>query len=195
VTISYMNQHADPISLLFASIVSIAAMTTGTPAEPSQYLCTTDQTAGLHYDKQTGEWRPQAFGAGAKYVLRRLSETDRRKWYWFTQREFSHEGTLLPEKDWGFFYSSGDRPPLAKCGDAGYGVFWCTPIGTSYVEFDMDSRRFTIGYLGAYIDQAGSEQLRREHPEVYDHLRTEGAATDPSHPDDLFVEIGKCSPS
>jgi hypothetical protein len=39
------------------------------------------------------------------------------------------------------------------------------------------------------------EQLRRENPERVDWMIAHGKANDPSHPGDLFLEIGNCPPS
>jgi hypothetical protein len=45
-------------------------------ADPLQYLCVGERSAGLHYDSQANEWQPQAF-SGHKYIFRRLNDDDR----------------------------------------------------------------------------------------------------------------------
>jgi len=60
------------------SAVLLMALTFSAGAEPSQYLCTVDQTIGLHYDNQTKVWGPRAFLKN-KYILRRLTDDDRDK--------------------------------------------------------------------------------------------------------------------
>ena len=104
------------MSQILRSFVLIAAMTvmalsSGARAEPNVYLCTVDQAAGLHYDKQTKAWGPRAF-LKSKYFLRRLTNDDRDKakgrWWALLQPH--------PKAEWAFFEFGKDAPmPLAAC--------------------------------------------------------------------------------
>jgi hypothetical protein len=60
-------------------IVTVLAITTAS-ADPSQYLCLAESAGGLHYDKRTQSWRPQAFKADGKYALRRINDDDQKKY-------------------------------------------------------------------------------------------------------------------
>jgi hypothetical protein len=160
-------------------------------AEPSQYLCVVEHAAGLHYNRQTNEWGPQAFGS-KKYVLRQLNDDDRDKktGRWWSLLEDN------PEAHWAFFEFGKEMPmPLLTCRDDLLGpTFVCKHVITDG-GFDKDSRRFELVYHGGYISQGFWEQFRREHLEDYERGLKQGRAFDPSKPDDLFIEIGRCSPS
>lgn len=102
-----------------------------------------------------------------------------------------------PKANWAFFQFEGDMMPLATCEYDTRNIlpsFNCRG-GVLDGSFDMDSRRFEIVVSGGYISQGFWEQFRREDPEQYRWGLSQGRASDPSHPDDLFIEIGKCSPS
>jgi hypothetical protein len=143
------------------------------------YLCVVEQAAGLHYDNQVGAWRPQAFGTSRKYILRKLNEDDRdhQKGKWWSL----FEGR--PKATWAFFEFGRDGVPKATCVE----LFDCQPLVSS-ASFDKDTHRFEMIYHGGYIDQGRWERLRQENPKT--HL-----PVDPANPDDLFIEIGKCSPN
>jgi hypothetical protein len=173
--------------LAWTSLFLVAASSGSALAVPNQYLCTVEHAAGLHYDKQTGAWRPQEFGS-RKYVLRRLTADDRdeKKGKWWP---------LLKDAkaNWAFFnYGEADPMPVASCVENEDALvlpemFSCQPIVGS-AKFDSDTRRFEMIYRGGYIDQGFWEQRRRENP-------TAKLLGNPSKPDDLFIEIGNCSPS
>lgn len=155
-------------------------------AGSSQYLCIVDQSAGLRYDDLTKAWRPQAFAAGSKYVLRRLKDDDLTGKY----------ASLLdqqPELNWGMF-KFGENVPIGACNET-IGLLFCKGLGgvTSDFKVDIESHRFTIAYINGYVNQAFSERALRTPPEKYKHLTAHGEKHDPA-PDDLFVQIGKCSP-
>jgi hypothetical protein len=102
-----------------------------------------------------------------------------------------------PKANWAFFQFEGDMMPLATCEYDTRNIlpsFNCRG-GVLDGSFDMDSRRFEIVVSRGYISQGFWEQFRREDPEQYRWGLSQGRASDPSHPDDLFIEIGKCSPS
>jgi hypothetical protein len=165
-------------------------------AEPSQYLCVVEHAAGLHYDKQTNEWGPHPFTTGdmaAKYVLRKLTDDDRdhQKGKWWSLIEDN------PNANWAFFEFGKEAPiPLETCSDnvEGIPMFICKPVVTEG-SFNKYSRRFEIIVHGGYISQGIWEQYRRENSETYEYNRKNKRALDPSNPDDLFIAIGKCSPS
>lgn len=170
-------------AILAWSSLLLAASSGNAPAEPNQYLCTVEHAAGLHYDKQTGAWRPQEFGA-RKYVLRRITADDRDekrgKWWALFNAKYN----------WAFFnYGEAEPMPVAQCvedKDATMSeLFNCGGIA----KFDSDTRRFEMNQtFGSYITQGFWEQRRRENPKAK-------LPVDPSKPDDLFIEIGNCSPS
>jgi hypothetical protein len=176
-----------------ALIVTIGLfMATRAVAEPSQYLCVVEEAAGLHYDPQNSAWRPEAFGM-RKYTLRRLTNDDRdhqRGKWWVLLDE-------APEANWAFFEPGNDTPmPLSICVDNPKSVsaerFSCKSVLFDAV-FDKSSRRFETIYHASYISQGFFS--RREHPEQYKYRLSRGQVDLASHPDDLFIEIGKCSPS
>jgi hypothetical protein len=155
----------------------LAVAKTAADSETNQYLCVVEQAAGLHYDNQVGAWRPQAFGTSRKYILRKLNEDDRdhqKGWSLFEGR---------PKATWAFFEFGRDGVPKATCVE----LFDCQPLVSS-ASFDKDTHRFEMIYHGGYIDQGRWERLRQENPKT--HL-----PVDPANPDDLFIEIGKCSPN
>jgi len=47
--------------------------------------------------------------------------------------------------------------------------------------------------FAAIINQGFWEQLKLSDPKRFEDERRYGSAHDPSHPDDIFVEIGTCS--
>jgi hypothetical protein len=176
-------------------LVAFGVIATKANGEPTQYLCTVEQSAGLHFDKQIGKWRPREFGA-RKYVLRRLTDEDRNqqtaKW-----RPLIADN---PQADWAFFeYGKTDAMPLSICVEPEKDAilsrdFNCHSI-VQTARFDKETRRFEMTVGSGYIHQGFWEQLRRERPDYFATLLAKGQATDPSKPDDLFVEIGTCSPS
>jgi hypothetical protein len=178
-----MTSATIPLALIAIGLaVPVAAR-----ADPTQYLCTVEHAAGLHYDKQTHAWRPQEFGS-KKYVLRRLTAEDR------DEKKGAYPFLLKdnPKANWAFYSYDADKPmPLASCIEDNDSVMsemlYCQPIVLD-AQFDKDTRRFEIIYHGAYVSQGFWEQRRREDP-------TRKLAGDPSKPDDLFIEIGNCSPS
>jgi hypothetical protein len=177
----------------FLLLVTAVGLTGNANAEPTQYLCTVEQSAGLHFDRQIGKWRPQEF-AGRKYILRRLTDEDhnkqRAKW-WATLDAY-------PEANWAFFeYGKVDPIPLSACKEPGkedfLSYFACHEILLA-ARFDKDTRRFEMTVSPGYIQQGFWEKLRREEPDYFARLLANGRALDPSNPDDGFVEIGTCSP-
>jgi hypothetical protein len=152
----------------------------GAQAEPSQYLCVVEQSAGLHYDRQTKSWAPQAFSTGRKYVLRRVNDDVRQQWAdYFRSR---------PKANW-IFLELGDHSPTALCED----MSGCLAFTGGRVDFDQNSLRFELSNSGSYVSQGIWEQHRSEHPDDYNKpLRLR--PPDPDNPDDLYFAIGRCSP-
>lgn len=166
-------------------------MATSAVAEPSQYLCVVKEAAGLHYGSQNSAWQLQAFEM-RKYTLRRLTDDDqdhqRGKWWALLDK--------APEANWAFFEFGSDTPmPLSICVDHPKSVlaerFSCKSVVFDGV-FDKGlggSKPFTMGatFLKAFS--------RREHPEQYKYRLSRGQEDPASHPNDLFIELGKCAPS
>ena len=76
-------------------------------ADPSQYLCIAEQSAGLRYDKQTKAWAPQVFVTHKKYIFRQLNDDDRKSWRALLKDR--------PGVDWAFF-EFGETIPISLCG-------------------------------------------------------------------------------
>ena len=83
------------------SAILLVATSTVAQADPSQYLCLAERSAALHYDKQAKTWAAQAFVPNDKFVLRRLSDDERKNW--------------RSNAKWGFF-GLGETWPTALCG-------------------------------------------------------------------------------
>jgi hypothetical protein len=149
-------------------------------ADPSRYICVTEQSVGLHYNKQSQAWSPTSFAANRKYVLRQLNDDDRKQWSVLIK---SH-----PKTDWAFF-EIGNDVPIALCtDDLLFSCAWGSMI------FDKSSLRFERANYGGYTSQGYWEKLRSEKSDQYDSGVKYHRAVDPDKPDDLFFEIGKCSP-
>ena len=183
-----MFQYLRGVALIAASLGMIA----GARAEPDHYLCVVDQASGLHYNPQSKMWGPQAFGSGKKYILRRLTDDDRGK----TKGKWSSLLLNNPKANWGVFdFGMSDPMPQLACyeGADSYGLFSCQRIIMDG-SFEKDSLRFEFIFHGSYTDQGYWEQLRQKDPQRYKELLARKEAPDADHPDDLFIEIGKCSP-
>lgn len=184
-----------PMSLsdrLLLILMIAAGATTSARAEPSQYLCAAESAGGLHFDRDAQVWRAQEFRA-RKYMLRRLTDADRdksSKWW----------GLLVghSQANWAFFEYGKENPmPLTACVEVEEGLgqgFRCQSI-IQDARFDKETRRFEVLVGGGFVTQGFWEQFRRETPAEFAKLLERGRAGDPSKPDDLYVEVGTCSPS
>jgi hypothetical protein len=172
-------------------------------AAPNQYLCITESVGGLRYSPATKSWRAQAFTPGNKYILRRVTDDEVKGWNsLFKKVEVRdlklEERQMYGVGDWAFVKFGENNFGIslrALCHENSGDISWfCEPSPFSpIVSFITDSRRFEfVGGSGAYVGQGRQERLRSD-PEK---LKREppGLVYDPSHPDDLFVEIGTCSP-
>jgi hypothetical protein len=178
----------------------IALTITTASAASNQYLCITESVGGLRYDAGTRSWRAQTFTPSGKYILRRITGDDAKKWD-VLLKKFEIRDRQLQEKqmfgvdDWAFL-NFGENPRLLALCERSYPEQLpadCKPSPFSPIsDFGTEARRFEIVYRGSYIEQGRQEQLRRD-PEK---LKREppGLVSDPSHPDDLVIEIGTCSP-
>lgn len=167
---------------LVALVIS-TSIATSTLAAPSQYLCITNQPAGLHYDRQTGAWIPQAFSDRTRYILRHLTDND-----WKGKYRSILKGRT-PQPTWGFF-EFGDDMPQATCDETF--TFFCPPF-LADLDFDKDSLRFQLTRGGGYISQGYWLHMQSTDPEGYQLQKAR--RPDPiSEPDDAFFEIGTCSP-
>jgi hypothetical protein len=63
--------------------------------------------------------------------------------------------------------------------------------GRPLSDIDINFHRYEMVYRGGYIGQGLMEQLRRERPDEYKRQLSLGY---PTGPEDLTIEIGKCSP-
>jgi len=187
-----LAKHLTFVFILFAPVTSALA-------EPNQMLCSVESGVGLHYDAAGGAWQPRRFGGG-KYVLRKINPGDRNKpAKWATIFQFQ------PKANWAFFEAGEVEPmPLAFCthdpSESGGPPtpFECTPNkwGTAWYDaaFDPKTLRFEIVFHGSYINQGFNARLKQSDPDTYLKGRAEGWVADPDKPDDLVLEIGKCSP-
>jgi hypothetical protein len=160
------------------SAILLVTTTIAAQADPSQYLCIAEQAAGLSYDKQTKAWGPQAFVTHKKYILRRLNDDDRK-----------NKAALLkkyPNADWGFFDFEQAFPTALCNSEDSFHCVW------GHMDFDKGSLRFERAYYSAYTAQGFLETLREKEPNEYKSLADK--YHDPENPDDLAIEIGKCSP-
>jgi hypothetical protein len=169
------------IAVGLLSVATASAQATGT-----QYSCDVKHSAGLHFDRAADTWVPQPSTFGRKYILRHFSEDEKNDLGYQLLLRFE------PKAHWAFS-RLGDQAPLAACFES-EGRFSCKAIVQS-LEFDSGSGRFETVSRGAFIVQGYWQQLRREDPERIDWMAAHGRANDPSNPDDLFLEIGECSPS
>jgi hypothetical protein len=155
-------------------------------AQPAHYLCVVEQSSGLHYDQQTDRWKPKEFASVRKYILRQLNDADRdhktgKSWSVFESNQ---------KANWAFFEFGTDIPTATCIGDTI--SFFCKPFIMD-ASFDQDSLGFELALRGAYVGQGFWEQQRQEKSELYKQKLSEG--DDPYlKPDDLFIEIGHCSP-
>ncbi len=186
-------------AMKIAAVVGVMALGfTAADAASNQYLCITESMGGLHYDAKTQSWRPQAFKADGKYVLRRINDDDRRRWGALLKKPnwaaLKKPGALpVPEEidvvgDWAFFRFEDNRP-LMGCKEERVELIFCEETlprgdGPSILDIDLGytgSRRFEIVYRGGYIFQGFAERYKRPSDE-------------PFQPADLAIEVGKCSP-
>src|SRR6516225_4388176 len=74
-------------------------------SEPTQYVCTVEHAAGLHFDSQTSTWGAREFGI-RKYMLRRLTDRDQKKRWWSS-------ALRDPQANWAFFdFGKDSQTPL-----------------------------------------------------------------------------------
>jgi hypothetical protein len=164
--------------------IALLAIPNSATAEPSQYLCVVEQSAGLHYNQHNKQWAPQEFSTTRKYIFRRLKDEDR-------DREPLMKSNH-PQDDWGFFEFGKPHPEtLASCRDVGQplGEFFQCHENWEMAEFDSTSLRFEIIRYGGYTSQGFWEHQRSNDPNAF----KQKPGQDPDHPDDLFFEIGRCS--
>jgi hypothetical protein len=156
-------------------------------SEPTQYVCTVEHAAGLHFDPQTSTWVTREFGT-RKYMLRRLTDHDKKRRWWSS-------ALRDPQANWAFFdFGKDDQTPLKTCSDHARWIVCKHPGLMKEASFDKKSRRFEVIYSGGYMDQ-GHYQPNREHPEEWPIEQHKYPMESSRQPDDLSVEIGNCIPS
>ena len=170
---------------ILAAVVGMVSLTAA-QADPDTYMCTVEHGVGLHFDESSGQWAPQDVTATPSYTLRRLTEDEANGGQYQAVRKYD------PHANWAFF-KSGDARPLAACSESDR-HFSCKPVVWS-LTFDSDSGRFEAVSHGAFIAQGHWDKLRREHPDRAQWMSEHGRANNPSHPDDLVMQIGQCQPS
>jgi hypothetical protein len=146
---------------LVVAIALIVAVTTSVQADPNQYHCIVEHSAGLHYDPQSNTWGPKPFGVERKYILRRLTDDDRKG-------ELRSFFLLAPKANWAFF-EFGNKLPAAICVEDVEAVlasmFICNAV-VSDASFDKDSARFEILHHGSYIDKAFGKRFAEKTPNL-----------------------------
>jgi hypothetical protein len=165
---------------------AVMALLAEAHAEPDEYVCVVEHSVGLHFDERSGAWAPQGFAASLSYTLRRLTEDEANRSQYQVVRKYD------PQANWAFF-RSGDARPLAVCSESDR-HFSCKPVVWS-LTFDSDSGRFEAALHGAFIAQGHWDQLRKEHPHRAQWMSDHGRGNDPSRPEDLVMQIGKCKPA
>jgi len=161
-------------------------------AAPSQYLCVSESAAGLHYDAKIQSWKPQTFTADGKYVLRRINDDDRKK-YGILLKYAGTRDAPVTDADWAFFTFGENPRPLATCNDSLASEFACQRVVEAPLsDIDISFGRFEMVHRGGYIEQGYQEQVRQDPDKS--KQQPSGLVSDPSRPDDLVIEVGKCRP-
>jgi hypothetical protein len=169
----------------------VLAMATASAA-PGQYLCITESAAGLRYDAEAQSWKPQAFAADGKYVLRRITDDDQKK-YGILLKYAGSRGAPVTEADWAFFTFGENPRPLATCNESLASEFACQRVvEVPLSDIDISFHRFEMVHRGGYIEQGYQEQIRQDPDKI--KQQPPALVSDPSHSDDLVIEVGKCSP-
>ena len=169
----------------------LALAITTASAATSQYFCVAESAAGLHYDVTTQSWKPQTFAADGKYVLRPINDDDRKK-YEILLKYAGIRGDAETDTGWAFFTFEENPRPLATCNKDLASEFTCQRVVEApFSDIDISFHRFEMVHRGGYIEQGYQEQIRdtdkfKQQPS--------GLKSDPSHADDLVIEVGKCSP-
>jgi hypothetical protein len=83
-------------------------------------------------------------------------------------------------------FEFGQTFPTALCNGENFFCSW------GDISFDKGSLRFTRAFYRGYLDQGQLEALRKDNPDEYKSMFDK--YHDPESPDDLAIEIGKCSP-
>jgi hypothetical protein len=160
-----------------------------------QYLCITEAAAGLHYDRQTERWGPMVFKPGDKYIVHRFTGKQR--------DAFLSDPKLasLPNRNleaWGILrFGDNSGYNITTCitldgsGDCGDDFFLPTHRGSS---LDLNSLRFQLVRPDGYIRQGSDQYLKQTNPQEYQKMAQKLSVDRINHPDDLAIEIGKCSP-
>jgi hypothetical protein len=191
------------LKAIFCGAMIALAITT-VSAAPNQYLCIAESMGGLHFDARTQSWKPQAFKADGKYVLRRINDDDRKRYDYL----LTFPGIPNPNADWAFFtfgdnrFTFGENRPLATCLQRqGLHDFVCHSLPGAPAVLYTDGRRFEIADLGGYVGESIARETAREREQFYrefpDRQRQIPGLTksDDPYPDqDLTIEVGKCSP-
>jgi hypothetical protein len=148
------------------SVVAVLAMvwTACAHAEPSQYLCLADQSAGLSYDKSNKGWHAQAFIPDRRFILRRVKDDDLTGLIGMSVAQalghhYQEEtGTPKGETDlhlwvaFDFGAPPGSYPRGACVEWLKDHLFDCHGIGAGAFSFDYASQRFGMADIGGYID-------------------------------------------
>jgi len=160
-----------------------------------QYLCITEAVAGLHYDRKTEQWGPMVFKPGDKYIVSRFTGKVR--------DAFLSDPKLasIPNQKleaWGirkFGDNSGYNITTCKTfdgsGDCGDDFFVPSYRGS----LDLNSLRFQLILANAYMLQGRHQYLKQTNPQEYQKMAQKPPVLDTiNRPDDLSIEIGRCSP-
>ena len=149
--------------VVIASILCLVAHPAS--AEPTQYICVSDNILGYKFNSMTHEWEPTKFTQTDKYLVRRyrVGETDPMR------------SPALKSATWGVF-PIGDDTALASCYDAPEimgarlsGLLMCD--GMMGFSFNKKNLRFQANAEGHYIVTAEPE----------------------SKGQDPWLELGRCS--
>ncbi|HME20794.1 MAG TPA: hypothetical protein VKI44_05440 [Acetobacteraceae bacterium] len=154
---------------------------TASHAQPDQYLCIGEHSAGVRYSRQMKTWQPQIFAPGTRYILRRLKGEERENKY-LDNHAFIGQIHHREMSEWGFF-SFGEQEPRATC-DAS---FQCTTDILS-LHFSQHTGRFEVFQTSGFWSQPLFTDPPLPNPRD-EEIRASMIA----HPDDGFVEIGTCS--
>jgi hypothetical protein len=137
------------------------------PAGP--FLCIVEQATGFAFDAKARTWRPTIFGAGDKFIVKRIKNNS---------YEPSPGITRALQGAWAIWEFGVDLAPHSVCAQDfnELGYLFCTGPLNSF-NFNVSNHRFITTFSAGYIQGAFNE------PPV----------VNPEGSDTPYVSIGTCS--
>jgi hypothetical protein len=121
---------------------AIGVLLAGPAAAQNAYLCITDVSAGMVFDRDVGNWREATFKTGKKYVFRKTPAEDPKT-----------------EGRWALFRFSQTSPWLVCPAYVSPNEDRKVICQTSFDKFlfNKQSLRFQYYYDGSYVDPSGAD--------------------------------------